>query len=231
MYSFAQDLLLSDFRNGSLFCVTSRIFCWWKKIWKTTSNIYSLGNTFVDRMSANQLFFLNFTISNQSASGIKSDPRPLSCQRTHYRNLERQKRQNRFKSSSFIMFIKSSSNTAFSMWYFLFAITIYFILSTMPLCCALHDTTSLCCVLNPLQLWCVLFPCITWLEATTIDHNLREEDNTAVHVWQEGHAGRREICMIMGWLWGWLCTGRYTSVNACALSARNRRESHVSVMW
>ena len=52
-------------------------------------------------MSTNQLFSLNFTISNQSAKGIKSDIRPLSCQRTHYRNLERQKRQNRFKSSSF----------------------------------------------------------------------------------------------------------------------------------
>ena len=34
---------------------------------------------------------------------MKSDIRPLSCQRTHYRNPERQKRQNRFKLSSFII--------------------------------------------------------------------------------------------------------------------------------
>ena len=45
--------------------------------------------------------WFKFTISNQSASGIKSEIRPLICQRTHYGNLERQKRQNRFKSSSF----------------------------------------------------------------------------------------------------------------------------------
>ena len=49
-------------------------------------------------MPTNQLFSLNFTISNQSASDIKSEIRPLICQRTHYGNLERQKR---FKSSSF----------------------------------------------------------------------------------------------------------------------------------
>ena len=80
---------------------TSRIFCWWKKIWMTTNNIYSLRNNYVYNMPTNQLFSLNFTISNQSASGIKSEIRPLICQRTHYGNLERQKRQNRFKSSSF----------------------------------------------------------------------------------------------------------------------------------
>ena len=80
---------------------TNRIFCWWKKIWMTTNNIYSLRNNYVYSMPTNQLFSLNFTISNQSASGIKSEIRPLICQRTHYGNLERQKRQNRFKSSSF----------------------------------------------------------------------------------------------------------------------------------
>ena len=80
---------------------TSRIFCWWKKIWMTTNNIYSLRNNYVYNMPTNQLFSLTFTISNQSASGIKSEIRPLICQRTHYGNLERQKRQNRFKSSSF----------------------------------------------------------------------------------------------------------------------------------
>ena len=57
-----------------------------KKIWITTSNIYSLGNNYVYSMSTNQLFSLNFTISNQSTSGIKSEIRPLSCQRTNYRN-------------------------------------------------------------------------------------------------------------------------------------------------
>ena len=77
---------------------TSRIFCWWKKIWMTTNNIYSLRNNYVYNMPTNQLFSLNFTISNQLASGIKSEIRPLICQRTHYGNLER---QNRFKSSSF----------------------------------------------------------------------------------------------------------------------------------
>ena len=69
-----------------------------------TSNIYSLGSSYVHRqysMSTNELFSLNYTISNQPASRRKSDIRLLSCQRTHYRNLERQKRQNRFKSSSF----------------------------------------------------------------------------------------------------------------------------------
>ena len=50
-------------------------------------------------MSTNQIFLLNFTTSNQSTSRIKSDIRLLSCQRTHYRNLERQKR---FKLSSFL---------------------------------------------------------------------------------------------------------------------------------
>ena len=64
----------------------------------TTNNIYSLRNNYVYSMPTNQLFSLNFTISNQSASGIKSKIRPLICQRTHYGNLERQKR---FKSSSF----------------------------------------------------------------------------------------------------------------------------------
>ena len=64
----------------------------------TTNNIYSLRNNYVYSMPTNQLFSLNFTISNQSASGIKSEIRPLICQRTHYGNLER---QNRFKSSSF----------------------------------------------------------------------------------------------------------------------------------
>ena len=63
----------------------------------TTNNIYSLRNNYVYSMPTNQLFSLNFTISNQSASGIKSEIRPLICQRTHYGNLERQKR---FKSSS-----------------------------------------------------------------------------------------------------------------------------------
>ena len=67
----------------------------------TTNNIYSLRNNYVYSMPTNQLFSLNFTISNQSASGIKSEIRPLICQRMHYGNLERQKRQNRFKSSSF----------------------------------------------------------------------------------------------------------------------------------
>ena len=71
----------------------------------TTSNIYSLGSNYVYSMPTNQLFSLNFTISNQAASRIKSDFRPLSCQRTQYRNLEIQKRQNRFKSSSFLMTI------------------------------------------------------------------------------------------------------------------------------
>ena len=52
-------------------------------------------------MPTNKLVSLNFTISNQSASGIKSEIRPLICQRTHYGNLERQKRQTRFKSSSY----------------------------------------------------------------------------------------------------------------------------------
>ena len=60
--------------------------------------VYSLRNNYVYSMPTNQLFSLNFTISNQSASGIKSEIRPLICQRTHYGNLER---QNRFKSSSF----------------------------------------------------------------------------------------------------------------------------------
>ena len=60
----------------------------------TTSDMCSLGKNYVYSMSTNQLFSLNFTISNQSASSIKSEIRPLSCQRMHYRNLER---QNRFK--------------------------------------------------------------------------------------------------------------------------------------
>ena len=73
----------------------------------TTSNIYSLGGSYVYRqysMSTNELFSLNYTISNQPASRRKSEIRLLSCQRTHYRNLERQKRQNRFKSSSFYIY-------------------------------------------------------------------------------------------------------------------------------
>ena len=66
-----------------------------------TSNIYSLGSSYVTvyrqySMSTNELFSLNYTISNQPASRRKSEIRLLSCQRTHYRNLERQKRQNRF---------------------------------------------------------------------------------------------------------------------------------------
>ena len=67
-----------------------------------TSNIYSLGSSYVHRqysMSTNELFSLNYTIRNQPASRRKSEIRLLSCQRTHYRNLER---QHRFKSSSFI---------------------------------------------------------------------------------------------------------------------------------
>ena len=67
----------------------------------TTYFLMCDSNNYVYSMPTNQLFSLNFTISNQSASGIKSEIRPLICQRTHYGNLERQKRQNRFKSSSF----------------------------------------------------------------------------------------------------------------------------------
>ena len=73
-----------------------------------TSNIYSLGSGYVYKqysMSTNELFSLNYTISNQPASRRKSEIRLLSCQRTHYRNLERQKRQNRFKSSSTYMYV------------------------------------------------------------------------------------------------------------------------------
>ena len=83
----------------------------------TTSNIYSLGSSYVYRqycMSTNELFSLNYTISNQPASRRKSEIRLLSCQRTHYRNLERQKRQNRFRSSSFI------GNTRVSVAYYYF---------------------------------------------------------------------------------------------------------------
>ena len=58
-----------------------------------TSNIYSLGSSYVYRqysMSTNEMFSLNYTISNQPASRRQSEIRLLSCQRTHYRNLERQ---------------------------------------------------------------------------------------------------------------------------------------------
>ena len=94
MCSFAHDLLLYPTSEmAHPFCHKSDILF--------TNNIYSLRNNYVYSMPTNQLFSLNFTISNQSASGIKSEIRPLICQRTHYGNLERQKRQNRFKSSSF----------------------------------------------------------------------------------------------------------------------------------
>ena len=99
MCSFAHDLLLYPTSEmAHPFCHKSDILLM-KEM--TTNNIYFLRNNYVYNMPTNQLFSLNFTISNQSASGIKSEIRPLICQRTHYGNLERQKRQNRFKSSSF----------------------------------------------------------------------------------------------------------------------------------
>ena len=88
----------------------------------TTGNIYSLGSSYVYRqysMSTNKLFSLNYTISNQPASRRKSEIRLLSCQRTHYRNLERQKRQNRFKSSSFFKSCSRTPNLLFLILLFL----------------------------------------------------------------------------------------------------------------